>query len=332
MNYGQVRDQALMLVNKYTLAGDKIARTYNNQADYLIRIPSLVDEAMQIIASGPRRIQEYRELRLDPTADRLGAPTYTLPEDLMDIVPGGLLVVENPYETPRYDSGWARPDEWHIVFPKRDMRHFHGRVFLEYFRNPHSIMECVNCGMTLDGESLSVPTGATGIRVAGHTDKQTPVVKLVSGGTETNVTLTMQNAAKLNGMTGEVEALDMVLQKQNKVGVGTVTAGTTIKVSGWAKPGDGVFAFTNASGIVSVQRAPTEPPDCAELDNAVETHFPIPYYVAAHLVLDEDAFAYASLENEWTSKIQRLYQLPQPYRHIVEDSYGLDHYYDWGDY
>ena len=52
-----------------------------------------------------------------------------MPDDLMDIVPGGLRVTENPREQPRLDSGYMRPDEHHIIFPKRG-KHFHGKVFL----------------------------------------------------------------------------------------------------------------------------------------------------------------------------------------------------------
>lgn len=330
MTYGQVRDESIKLYNQYSLAGEKIERTYNNQADYLIRIPGLVDEAMQEIASGPRRIQEYTELRLDPTRDSLGAPTYLLPPDLMDIVPGGFLVIEDKYAEPRYDSCWARPDEWHVVFSKR-RPDWHGRVFLEYYRNPKSLLDIVRCGKAIEKFELTVPTGATSIKIAGCSDHQAPALYTVSGDTETEVTLTVTSAAVLNGITGDVKNLDALEQKP-KVGTASVTAGTTVRISGWAKPGDGIFAFYGSAGLVSIAAAPYEPPDCTPLDNAPETHTPIPYYVAAHLILGEDAFSYGSLYNEWVAKLNRLYQLPQPHRNIVEDVYRLGYFFDWGEY
>lgn len=237
MNYGQVRDESLKLFNQYSLSGTPIEGTYNNQADYLRRIPGLVDSALWEISSGPRRIQEYKELRLDPTRDYMGMPTYKLPDDLMDIVPGGLLVVEHPREQPALDSGYMRPDEHHIIFPKRG-KHFHGKVFLLYYRSPRSIMDCKN-------------------------------------GAECPIT----------GGTCDCE--------------------------------DGEYG---------------QPPDCAVLDNTPETHVPIPYYVAAHLLQGEDNFWYASLYNEWRTKLEFLGQAPQPHRHTVDDVYNLNYVFDWGEY
>ena len=56
MNYGQVRDQVLKLLNQYSVAGDKVDGSYNNQADYLLRIPELVNDAMTEIATTARKI------------------------------------------------------------------------------------------------------------------------------------------------------------------------------------------------------------------------------------------------------------------------------------
>ena len=48
----------------------------------------------------------------------------------------------------------------------------------------------------------------------------------------------------------------------------------------------------------------------------------IPYYVAAHLVMEDDAFRYASLYNEFENKVARM--TPAPYTEIQEvyDAYG----------
>ena len=63
------------------------------------------------------------------------------------------------------------------------------------------------------------------------------------------------------------------------------------------------------------------PHDDLLLDNAPETHRAIPYYAAAHLLLHEDAFAYATLMNEWQTQLLSLYRLPQPSRSVVTDAY-----------
>ena len=57
MTYKYVENQVLKLLNQYTIAGTGVADTYNNQKDYLLRIPSLVNDAMMEIATTVRKIQ-----------------------------------------------------------------------------------------------------------------------------------------------------------------------------------------------------------------------------------------------------------------------------------
>lgn len=206
MNYGQARDAALKLLHQYSIGDTRIARSYNDQGDYLRRVPELVDDAMWIIAAGPRRLLAARRLKPERARDRGGMACYTLPEDLMEIVPGGVLVLEDG-ET-RYESGFVRADANHILLPRCG-----GEVWLEYYRRPCSCLE--SCA---EGE--------------------------------------------------------------------------------------------------------TEPPDCAELDNAPETHRAIPYYVAAHLVLQDDETVYLALLREWRSLLETLVCAPQPQRRVIRDVYG----------
>jgi hypothetical protein len=51
MTYAQCRDAALKLINRYSIGGTAIATTYNGQADYIARIPDLINDAMMQIAS-----------------------------------------------------------------------------------------------------------------------------------------------------------------------------------------------------------------------------------------------------------------------------------------
>lgn len=200
MNYGEVRDRSLKLVNQYSIAGETIAESYNNQADYLLRIPPLVNDAQSIIASGPRQIRESKELNRCNARDFGAFWEYPLPRDLLEIAPGGLLVLDGEHIF--YESEYACPDDKRILVPKGVT----GTLQLEYFRRPRP---------------LSV-----------------------------------------------------------------------------------------------------SPTDDEELDNNRMTHQAIPYYVAAHLVLQEDAFAYASLYNEWQSQLSGMYLRPQPHRGVVRNAYG----------
>ena len=62
MTYGQMRDRILMLLNQYSIAGGKIKVTYNNQADYLARVPAAVNDALVYLATTARRLRQVREL------------------------------------------------------------------------------------------------------------------------------------------------------------------------------------------------------------------------------------------------------------------------------
>ena len=62
MTYGQMRDRVLMLLNQYSIAGGKIRVTYNNQADYLARVPGAVNEALVYLATTARRLRSVRKL------------------------------------------------------------------------------------------------------------------------------------------------------------------------------------------------------------------------------------------------------------------------------
>ena len=46
MKYADIKRAVLSHINQYTMAGSKVAPTYNNQADYLNRIPVLLNEAL----------------------------------------------------------------------------------------------------------------------------------------------------------------------------------------------------------------------------------------------------------------------------------------------
>ena len=63
------------------------------------------------------------------------------------------------------------------------------------------------------------------------------------------------------------------------------------------------------------------PSDGDELDNTVEVQMALPYYAASHLVMYDNAFAYSALMNEFETKLERLYELPQTELTITEDVY-----------
>lgn len=63
------------------------------------------------------------------------------------------------------------------------------------------------------------------------------------------------------------------------------------------------------------------PADDDKLDNTYEVQAALPYYVAAHLAMLDDAFAYQALYNEFESRLSRLTEMPQTEFNTIEDVY-----------
>ena len=92
MTYGQVKKAALQLIFSESIAGEQIANSYNNQADYVRMIPTLVNDGMTYIATAVKKIPAM--VRLDDLFKDDHNPDfdiYTLPDDCMEMMNGGLV-------------------------------------------------------------------------------------------------------------------------------------------------------------------------------------------------------------------------------------------------
>ena len=94
MKYGELRDQVLKLLNQYTVAGDPVAETYNNQADYLKRIPAFANDAMMEIATTTRKIPVTIPLDFLPHEEFGEYLRYCLPADFYQFKSGDTLVTD----------------------------------------------------------------------------------------------------------------------------------------------------------------------------------------------------------------------------------------------
>lgn len=193
MTFGWARDFALELINQYSIAGANVPESYNNQADYVKRIPKLVDDAQLLLATNEGRMRELVPLSELERERRDKWTVYFLPEDYLQMCPG--LV--------RLDG------------PGREMRY------------------------TLTGGRLCIRDG--------------------------------------RGLALEYERLP------RPVG--------------------------------------TDPMDDTELDNTAAAQMAVPYYVAAHLVMYDNEFAYAALLNEFEQKRALLRETPRAEWGLVEDVY-----------
>lgn len=200
MNYKWAKEFTLQLINQYSVAGQRIADTYNNQADYLNRIPALLDDAQMQAATTTAPIRELDNLNNLRCDDNGGWLVYTLPENCWQMSSGGLI---------QYDG--------------------------EEFRRFHRYH----------------PVGKNKIAVT-------------------------------KGLTGEVQV--EYLRYPRLLGA--------------------------------------NPKDEDELDNTLAVQMALPYYAAAQLVMQDDAFAFSALSNEFESRLARLAEHPHTDLNTVEDAYS----------
>lgn len=93
MNYGQVKKESLQLIFSQSIAGEPIAPTYNNQADYELMIPGLVNDCMMYIATTVKKIPAMvplESLNQDTTNEYYDI--FTLPNDCFEMMNGGLVL------------------------------------------------------------------------------------------------------------------------------------------------------------------------------------------------------------------------------------------------
>lgn len=201
MNYGQVRDQVLKLLNQETVAGTPVPGSYNNQQDYLNRIPALVNDALVEIATTARKIPDTLNLR-DLYREELGETVrYELPRKFFQFVTGS--IVKTTDGRILHTNLYSVQDRKFLLIPAAE----DGEYMVTCYRYPYLL--------------------------------------------------------------------------------------------------------------------PDDPKDDTPLDNSPETHSAIAFYVAAHLVIHDDAFLYASFYNKYEDKLAKMGPILNFEVRPTEDVYGF---------
>lgn len=129
MTYGQVKRAALRLLNASTVAGSEIPLSYNEQADLVLAMPSLVDDAVMQIATTVKKIPAAVCLdELDRTAAG-GYELVTLPPDCWRLMNGGLLRA----------SGGTRFHDYRLLGHQLMLPAGETGLWAEYWRYPASV-------------------------------------------------------------------------------------------------------------------------------------------------------------------------------------------------
>lgn len=130
MLYSEIKRETLGHINQYSMAGAQVAPSYNNQADYLMRIPQLINEALVNIVTLVKRAPEVVELK--DGEEYGGLMRYELPSNFYSLKSGGVSVIKagKLYPTNQY---WFQGKK-HILTPKDA-----GLYVVEYYRYPNQL-------------------------------------------------------------------------------------------------------------------------------------------------------------------------------------------------
>ena len=126
MKYADIKRAVLSHINQYTMAGAQVAPTYNNQADYLNRIPVLLNEALVNIRTLVKPIPVV--LPLTDGEPYGGMIRYELPTDCWTIKTGGVSVIR--------DGRFRRTNQYRLQGRKYILVPDDGEYTVEYYRYP----------------------------------------------------------------------------------------------------------------------------------------------------------------------------------------------------
>lgn len=129
MKYADIKREVLSHINQYTMAGTQVAPSYNNQADYLARIPVLLNEALVNIRTLVKPIPVVYALENGEPYG--GMIRYELPEDFWSLRTGGVTEIR--------DGQFRRTNQYRLQGKKYILVPDDGAYTVEYYRYPEQL-------------------------------------------------------------------------------------------------------------------------------------------------------------------------------------------------
>ena len=126
MKYGDLKREVLSHINQYTMAGTVVAPSYNNQADYLNRIPVLLNEALVNIRTLVK--PEPVVLPLIGGEAYGGMIRHELPNDFWSLRTGGVTEIR--------EGRFRHTNQYRLQGKKSILVPLGGDYTVEYYRYP----------------------------------------------------------------------------------------------------------------------------------------------------------------------------------------------------
>lgn len=130
MLYSEIKRETLGHIDQYSIAGTQVAPSYNNQADYLSKLPVYINEALVNIRT---------LVKPDPVVYPLnGGQVYgdlmrfQLPDDFWSLKSGGVSVIEDGKF--RKTNNFRLQGKKYILIPKDA-----GNYTIEYYKYPEQL-------------------------------------------------------------------------------------------------------------------------------------------------------------------------------------------------
>ena len=144
MTYGWVQNQVLKLLNQYSIAGTGVPTTYNNQADFINRIPSLVNDAIMEIATTVKKIPASVELT-SLYCDEVGEyKRYRLPQNFYQFQSGSIIRTADGQRL--HTNRYRIEGRDYVLIPKDEA----GDYTINYYRYPTLVPESASASTDPD--------------------------------------------------------------------------------------------------------------------------------------------------------------------------------------
>lgn len=127
MEYSAVKRAVLELIDQYSVAGEQVALSYNNQSDYVHRIPNLINHGIMDIRMTVKPKLAVRELRVDNPTDHTQSAWQSFPlgPDFRQLVSGGVRLMtdsgpqpRNTYRLTGDNRIWLPPGHWLVEYER----------------------------------------------------------------------------------------------------------------------------------------------------------------------------------------------------------------------